>query len=67
MELTTTPSAQRYHLLRFLRSAGRPVRIERFPVDREDPAALAALARDLRELQERGRIAATPLGWVWRH
>lgn len=66
MELSTTPSAQRYRLLRHLRTAGRPVRAERLPVDRDDPAALAALARDLRELQEDGCIEATPLGWVWR-
>lgn len=66
MDLSTTPDAGRYRLLRYLRTAGHPVRIERLLADRDDPAALAALARDLRELQAHGVIEATPLGWMWR-
>ncbi len=61
-----TPDARPYRLLRHLRTAGRPVRAERLPFDRDDPAGRAAVASELRALQARGVVEATPHGWLWK-
>lgn len=65
MELTCTPRASRYRLLRHLRTAGGPVRAEALAVE-HGPTTRAALDDDLQFLHERGLIEETPGGWLWR-